>query len=213
VISKDIGGVALPLAVGVFVMLLPSLVIGWGTGFTIGILQTTGALDAQTGLLINYGSQPIIAVISFACQGFMLGGIMSFALRVARGEKPDFGVVFSGGGTFVPMFGAAICYGLGSAIGFALCIVPGVIFALGGALYQQLVVDRRLGPIDAISESFRLTSGHRGTLFVYFFLMFCVSVLGVLACCVGSLLIAAPMHAVGMAYIYLKLTGEQPRPA
>ena len=91
--------------------------------------------------------------------------------------------------------------------------MPGVIVFLGGCLHAQLVVDKRLGPIEALSESFRLTQGHRGTLFFYFVLMFIVGVGSALACCVGSLLVAAPMHALGSAYIYLKLTGEQPRPA
>ena len=40
-----------------------------------------------------------------------------------------------------------------------------------------------------------------------------VVIAGVLACCVGALLVSVPVLVIGNAYVYLKLIGEQPRHA
>lgn len=40
-----------------------------------------------------------------------------------------------------------------------LCLVPGIILALGWSFAVPLVVDRDLAPIDALKESWRITTG------------------------------------------------------
>ena len=87
-------------------------------------------------LAINIASGAVTWLVSATAQAYILGGIVQFALRVARGDRPDFGVVFSGGRFFVPLLGATLLYSLGVALGFAFCIVPGLFLAglLGGIL-------------------------------------------------------------------------------
>ncbi len=88
-----------------------------------------------------------------------------------------------------------------------LLIVPGVIVALGLSMTTLCIVDKDLGTIDAMKESWRITTGQKGGLFVYGLLAFALLLAGVLACCLGTL-VAAPVAAIGLAYIYLRLTGQ-----
>ncbi len=69
-------------------------------------------------------------------------------------------------GPFWRFLGAHILTAIAIALGFLALIVPGIILALGLAFVPYLVVERGLGPIDAIKESWRITKGHKWQLFL-----------------------------------------------
>jgi uncharacterized membrane protein len=162
-------------------------------------------------MLINGGGSLISYLISIIVQAYMLGGIVQFALRVARGEKPEFGVVFSGGRFFAPMLGATLLYTLGITVGFMACIVPGLFLFAGWIAYSAFVVDKGLGGVEALKASWQATTPYRTNIIVYALLSMLVGLVGVLACCIGALLVSFPVLMIGNAYVYLKLIGEQPR--
>ena len=62
---------------------------------------------------------------------------------------------------FWKYLGASILLALAVAIGFVLLIVPGIIFGLMFMFTTFVVIERELGPIDAMNESHRLTRGHK----------------------------------------------------
>jgi len=210
-VSKDFAGVALPLAVACFVSSLPSGVISGIRAGAGGALAASGSADPTVLALINLGGSGISYLVSIIAQAYMLGGIVQFALRVARGEKPEFGVVFSGGRFFAPMLGATFLYTLCITFGFAACIVPGLFLYAGWIAYSAFIVDKGLGAIDSLKASWQATAPHRTTIIVYGLLSLVVAMVGVLACCVGLLLVSFPVLMIGNAYVYLKLIGEQPR--
>src|SRR6478609_8503616 len=210
-VSKDFAGVALPLAVAWFITLLPGSIIGGIRGGVAGALAASGSADPMVLALINGGGSLVSYFVAIVSQAYMLGGITQFALRVARGEKPDFGVIFTGGRFFAPMLGATLLYTLGITFGFAACIVPGVFLFAGWIAYSAFIVDKGLGAVDALKASWQATTPQRTNIMVYALLSFVVGVVGVLACCIGALLVSFPVLMVGNAYLYLKLIGEQPR--
>ncbi len=75
-----------------------------------------------------------------------------------------------------------------------------MILALGRSLAVPVVVDRNLPTIAALKESWRLTSGHKGDLLVFWLLAFCVTFVGLLACCIGVFPAAA---VVGLAQVLI----------
>jgi uncharacterized membrane protein len=208
-IIGDFQGVALPLAV-VFLIVavgagLPSAGLSVVTGIAAEFVEPAflGIID----VLLRLIGQAVALLVS----AYFMGGAAEFALNVARGRKPAFNDVFAGGKYFGPMFVAGLLTQMGVGIGLALCIAPGLILAAGLSLHQSLIVDQKLSGIDALKRSWELTTGHKGNLVVYVLLCGVVAIAGALACCVGALLVSAPMITLGGAYIYLKLTGEQPR--
>jgi uncharacterized membrane protein len=162
-------------------------------------------------MAVTIGGQGLTQLVSVPVQAYVFAGINQFALRVCRAEKPELNAVFSGGPFFLPMLGAQLLYSLGAGLGMVMCLVPGIILACGWLFYQQFVVDKRLGPVEALSASWRVTTGQRVNMFLYLLLSFGVGVAGLFALCFGALLISAPVLVIANVYLYLKMTGQQPR--
>ena len=114
---------------------------------------------------------------------------------------------------FWKYLGASILLALAVAIGFVLLIVPGIILGLMFMFTTFVVIERELGPIDAMSESHRLTRGHKWRLFGFVLLLLLINVLGVLALVVG-LLVSIPVSTLAFVHAYRVLGGKPgPRPA
>lgn len=103
--------------------------------------------------------------------------------------------------------GVKILTGIIVVIGLILLIVPGIIAALALILSTYLVIDRNLGPIEAMKESVRLTKGHRWTLFGLALAILGLNILGALAVLVG-LLVSIPVSMLSVAYVYRTLAGK-----
>ena len=202
---------ALPLAVAAVVAALPGIVLGGIRGGIVGALTASGSPDPMVLAVVNGVGGLLNSVVSIVMQAYIMGGVVQFALRVARGDKPEFGVVFSGGRFFGPMLGATFLSSFGFLFGFMACIVPGVILLAGWIVYSAFIVDKGLGAIESLKASWQATTPYRMNIIVYVLLSFLIGIAGGLACCIGALLVSYPLLMIGNAYLYLKLTGEQPR--
>jgi uncharacterized membrane protein len=210
-VTKDFAGVALPIAVAAFVAALPGIVLGGVRGAIMGGLAASGSVDSTVILILNLVGSVLNIVISTVVQAYVMGGIVLFALNVARGQKPEFGVVFSGGKVFPSVCGATLLYNFAVGIGFAFCIVPGLFLAAGWVAYLAFIVDKGQGAVDGLKSSWQATAPYRMNLVIYVLLSFLIFIAGFLACGIGALLVSLPVVMIGNAYIYLKLVGEQPR--
>jgi len=151
------------------------------------------------------------SLISFPVQAFMMGGMMLLALRVAKGEPYRFGDIFGGAPFFLSVLLTQLLTAIAVGIGCVFLIVPGVILGLGLMMTMPAIVDRKLGPIEAMQESWRITTGHKGALFLFLLLALVLMIAGLCACGVG-MFVAAPIVQIAMAFIYLRLTGQQTAP-
>jgi hypothetical protein len=175
-------------------------------GAVPGIICNVAAQAAEEPVISNIGS-----IVNFISGAYMAGGIMSFALKVGRGQPYAFGDVFSGGPYFLRILACELVLFLGIFFGFLLLIVPGVILSLGWSLALTALVDKNLGPIDALKESWRLTTGHKGDIFLLYLLLMLVSIAGLCACGVG-LVVTYPIMYFATTYVYLRLSGQPTAP-
>jgi hypothetical protein len=210
-VTKDFAGVALPIAVAIFVAALPGIVLGGIRGAIVAGFAASGAVDSTALMILNLVGPLLNFVISTVVQAYVMGGIVLFALRVARGEKPEFGVVFSGGKYFASVCGATLLYNFAVGFGLAFCLVPGLFLAACWVAYLPFIVDKGMGSVDALKASWQATTPYRMNLVIYVVLAFLVGIAGFLACFIGALLVSFPVIMLGNAYLYLKLVGEQPR--
>jgi uncharacterized membrane protein len=208
---KNFAGVAVPLAVAAVVSAIPNFVLSFGRAFAITMLTTSNSVDPMVLMVVNFGSFGVTYLISLVAQAYVMAGVVQFALRVARGDRPEFGFVFSGGRYFVPMLGGTLLYSLGVTAGAMLCIVPGLFLAGCWVPYSAFIVDKGMSPVAALSASWQATTPYRTNALVYILLSIVVGIAGVLACGIGALLVSFPLLMVSNAYVYLKLIGEQPR--
>jgi uncharacterized membrane protein len=111
----------------------------------------------------------------------------------------------------VPFFGpvlvANLITGVAVTLGLTCLFVPGVILSLGLSMTIPIIIDRNLGPIEALTESWKLTDGHKMNLFVYMLIAAGLVIGGLCACLVGVLLVV-PILSIAHMYIYLRLTGQ-----
>lgn len=192
----------------------PLVVLAWFVGTIVGSSITYIGMIAQFALQAN--DQEVLGWIAY-CAGLLLGmplsiwmhmGLVRYTLKLARGQAPGFGEIFAGGPLF-PLIGASLLVALGVTVGFALLIVPGVVLALGWVFVTYLVIERRVGVLDAFGASWRATNGSKLSLLVLGLLCFAALLVGMLAFCIGYL-VAIPVCMIALAYVYLKVTGEEP---
>jgi uncharacterized membrane protein len=101
--------------------------------------------------------------------------------------------------------GASLLTGIIVVIGFILLIVPGIFAMIVFAFTTYLVIDRNLGPIEALKESARLTKGHRWLLLGLFFLVLLINILGAICLLVG-LLVTIPVTSMAIIHAYRSLS-------
>lgn len=100
-----------------------------------------------------------------------------------------------------------ILTGIIVVIGLILLIVPGIIAALALLFSTYLVIDRGMGPIEAMKESVRLTKGHRWQLFLLALSLLALNILGALALLVG-LVVTIPVSLLAIVHAYRTLAGK-----
>ena len=102
-----------------------------------------------------------------------------------------------------------------AALVIALCLIGfiGTIYlAARFAFSTLLIVDRKLGPIQALKASWYLTRGQTLSLIGFFLLALLFNVAGAL-CLVVGLLLTLPLTWLAFVAIYLKCSGETLEPA
>jgi uncharacterized membrane protein len=125
-----------------------------------------------------------------------------------RGEPAGFKDIFSWGPYF-PYLGATLLISIGVLFGFAFCILPGIFLAICWMFTGLAILDRGMGPVDAMSHSWHLSEGHRWDLLLFSLLIVGVNLLGLLACCVGVFITGA-MTQLAIVWVYLRLSGQEP---
>jgi uncharacterized membrane protein len=201
-----------------------ALRFGWETfkkrpwffvGSTVVILIASGlingfssALDAAVG---GTAEQPsIIGMVVNLGLGTLLG-MGATAFYLAAHDNPD-AVDLSAlwhPQPFWKYLGASILYALALVVGLILLIVPGIIFALMFMFTTFLVIDRELGPIEAMKESNRITHGHKWSLLGFTLVLVLINLLGLIALVVG-LLVSIPVSSLAVTHAYRVLSGRTP---
>ncbi|MEW6554437.1 MAG: DUF975 family protein [Actinomycetota bacterium] len=183
-----------------FVFFLLFLIVAWVVS---GGLSALGSINRGSGLTVF----PFI----FGVLGWLVGILISMAqttiglrLSAAPEATAEVSDVWSSWGLFLNYFVGGILVGLMVMVGFIFCIIPGIYLGIRFSFFGYLIIDRNIGPVEAIKRSWEITSGNTWDLFLLGLLFFGIILLGVLACVVG-LFAAIPTTMVAHAYVYRRL--------
>lgn len=99
---------------------------------------------------------------------------------------------------------ASIVTGIVVILGLVLLIIPGVILAIRLQYTTYLIVDKNLGPIEAIKKSWSVTRGNTWNLFFFGILLGLINILGMVCLLVG-LFITIPLGMLATTFVYRKL--------
>lgn len=143
----------------------------------------------------------ISSLLQIPVTAFFYGGITIMGLNQLRRGTINFGDLFSAGPYIVPLMIATLLFQIGTWLGsIALCVGA---FIIAGLLMFTipLVVDRKLGPIEALSQSFSTLQGQLFSSFLVMLVLFILQMVGFLLCCVG-VLVTAPVAAATIIVLY-----------
>ena len=181
------------------------------TPFLVGYVMTYTALltksDTHAGMTVA-----VIGWILLVLTGpFFSVGLHRIWIAAARGQSVSFGMLFGGFDRYFAMLGCGLLMAIVIEIGFLCCVAPGVMALIGLGFAPWFVVEQKMGPIDALKASWRISMGQKWKLLVYMLLTMVVGMAGEMACGIG-LYAAYAIIFVGYAVIYLRLTGQASAP-
>jgi len=186
---------------------------GWATfkknpWLFVGALAILFAISSVSSLISGAvsASKHELAIIVMFIASITLGTYVEMAMTsfLLKAHESTEGITFQSVISSLPFWkylGAKILVGVVVAIGFVLLIVPGVILMLMFLMTQYLVIDRSLGPIEALKESNRITKGHKFQLLLLVLAVAGLNILGALALLVG-LLVSIPVSMLAVVHAY-----------
>ncbi len=186
-------------------------------GFFISLFAGVLVIYLGFGVLQNFADRHsllslVVSLADWFLQVMVSIGLLTIPLKFVDGQKADYGHLFSGYHHILRYFSASLLYMLIVLGGLVLLVVPGIIWAIRFQFFGYLIVDKNLGPIEALKRSWAITKGSVGELFTFSLLLALINLAGMLALMVG-LFITVPISLLATAFVYRKLLGVSSQPA
>lgn len=158
------------------------------------------------------GPQQPVSVVSplwsILVTGPLFVGLAYLALRAVRGFDPELEDLLAGFRRYVNAVGGMLLYGFAVVVGLLLLIVPGLVAMVRLSFTPYLIVDRELGPLDAVKASWEATSGHGWSLFGLLLVSILILLGGLLLLIVGVVPAMAWIATTWAAYYHRATTTE-----
>jgi len=191
---------------------------GWNTmknnlGFFIGLLVVVGLIYFVPDIISELLKEdaPILSIIiSIAVVVLSMViqmGLIRITLRFCDNEKGESADLFSCFPLFFKYLLGSILYGLIILGGMILLIIPGIIWAIKFQFFSYFIVDKGLGPIEALKRSSAITRGAKWDLFLFDLLLGLINLLGAICLLIG-LFATVPTTMLAKAFVYRKLLAQ-----
>lgn len=189
------------LVIGV-VYLVISMAVGFVEGLISGVMGSTASNEGEPVF------QPLLIPIKLVSSvvSIILGaGLTRAALNISSGHEATIGTLFGEAGKLLPLIVASLLFYIMLIVGLLLLVLPGIYVALRFGFFMTAIVDRNLGPVEALKYSYRITTNNALSLFGLWIMLALIALAGVLALLVG-LVVAIPVVtlAIALAYRYLQ---------
>jgi len=201
-----------------------ALAFGWKeTSQKLGFFVVASFIFAFVPLLITLSIIIIVATLTEGLSGYLLiafgglfilymlsiAGFLTILLKTLREERPSFRD-FLGKWKYVPRLTAGcILYFLAVLAGLILFIVPGLILFVRLYFFNLLIIDKGMGPIRALKESYAMTKGYGWKIFLLVSVVAPIlRALGVMVPLVGTLVDISIVH-LAITFFYGKLSNRE----
>lgn len=174
--------------------------------FLIGVALAMFVLVGVTSAILrpSDGGNIIFTLISVVINIFIDMGLVAFALQAHENVQSVHWKTLWVPSKFWKYLAANILVGLIVLAGLILLVIPGIIAALGLMFTKYLVIDRNLGPVEALKESWRIAKKHLFSLFLLILAVLVLNIAGAIALGVG-LLVTVPITMLVMVHVYREL--------
>jgi len=189
----------------------------WNTGWTLAkqnwlfflkaMIVSVAVLAIPLGIGAVTGSGIVSLVLmlaSYVAEFGIIMGLMRISLNLVDGQRPVLTDLFGEFSRLPGFVVASIMVIVPIYLGFAVLIVPGIIFTMRFMFYGFAIVDKGYGPRQAISASSALTQGVKMKLFITTIILSAINLLGSIPFGLG-LLVTIPATYLTVAQIYRTL--------
>ncbi|MBN2611913.1 MAG: hypothetical protein JXB00_10190 [Bacteroidales bacterium] len=143
------------------------------TNFNFGRFAVFGTLAIVLGIFMLAYTLLVVPV-------FKYGADMMF-VHAVRGTRPQFETLVSGfKENYLYIVFASLLKMALVMLSLVFCIVPGIVVACRLVFVSYLVMDKKLDPIIAIEESWKMTRGYGWTIFLMGLISFFIHIFGFL---------------------------------
>ncbi|OBJ52592.1 hypothetical protein [Mycobacterium sp. 1423905.2] len=190
--------------------------VTFGLGFGLSDTTTTSYTNEYGGTseAVNSSLTPAGGIVLFLgslalafLALYMQAGLATASLDVADGRPVSIGTFFKPRNVGSVILTALLSL-VGVAIGYVLCIIPGLIFAFLAQFAILFAIDKRTSPVDSIKASIATVRANVGSSLLSWLVQYAAVLIGQLLCYVG-LLAGIPIASLVQTYTYRKLTGGQ----
>lgn len=128
-------------------------------------------------LLIFYVVGALLMCIPFL-NLVILGGLIKGIMKAVRGEDVNINDLFSEMDRAGEWIIGGILAGLAIGLGMVLLFIPGIILAFLLSMFMYIMVDKRIGFMDAFKESWTITSKNIGSWLIVLIIIGVLNALG-----------------------------------
>ena len=109
-----------------------------------------------------------VSTLTILIQGILMGGYLKYIIDFVRTGKFDHNVIVKAiKEKWLAFLIAGIICGLLTGLGIALCVIPGIIIALGYAMVNFIILDTNLSGIEPLKKSREMMKGYKWDYFVF----------------------------------------------
>lgn len=165
----------------------PRLALLWliTSAISLGISLITGYFGEDSGI-INRMYLMLVSFLASVLISIPIGfGLRNIYLKTIQGKSSEISNLFDGFNNYFNLVVGVFLGGILSIIGLIFFVIPGLIVMCKLSFLPYLLIDRKMQAIEAIKESWFMTNGHTGQLFLMLILGVLISILGLLLLIVG----------------------------
>lgn len=169
--------------------------------FSAFVSYTQPSDGAHTSIsILQFLGNIIVAYLSI--------GIINVMLRMYRGEPIEIKNLFLSWSIFWKSMIGSILVSLTVLAGFALLIVPGLVWWVTYSFYSYFIIEKGVGPVDAMKMSRKITVGERWHILGSFLIAILINLAGAIVIGIG-LFVSVPVSMLMLVHIYKKLSEKK----
>jgi hypothetical protein len=200
---RGLKGFKLKCHIALVLYLLVFLGAGALFGILAGVLAGTGA-DESVIAVLSLVFQLVITIVALP----MSYALLIMAMRHAHGKSVSAGEIFRHFGVVGSLFVAYLLQVILIMIGFVLLVLPGIYLMFAYIYAMPLIVEKKMGPWQALETSRRALTRVWFRFFGFLWLITLINMLGVFTLGIAWIW-TIPWSILAMAMVYEKIFGVE----
>lgn len=196
---EKVHGIKLPVLVGVVGGYIATYIV------TVILLLVAGLIASQTGSVAGLIASAGVGVVASLALIPIYAGVLLMGLRQSVSAPVSAGLAFSLFDRALPIIAVGLIVSIAVSIGMFLFVLPGLYLIVALLLSTPLLVEKRMGVIDALRTSIQLS--HKQFLNLMLVILVVGVVLMISAVTIIGLIWAIPWAVMAVSICYRNLAG------